>query len=74
VEAELKVDPDRSYRAIAEKTGTSHHFVKKISDTVMGGNVPTPSERKSRNGKVGEGQKKEMIQATAGRAGVVVLR
>jgi hypothetical protein len=53
----LRDDPARSDRAIAEATNTSRPFVGRVR-AEEGGNAPTPAERKSRSGKIGEGQHK----------------
>jgi len=62
VEAELKTDPARSDRAIAEVVGVHPTTVGTVRKGGVS-NLDTPSERKSRTGKVGEGQKKVMEAA-----------
>jgi hypothetical protein len=57
VAAELERDPARSDRAIAEAVGVDHKTVSVARKEV--GNFPTPaSERKSKTGKIGEGQRR----------------
>ncbi|KRR11283.1 hypothetical protein CQ12_05505 [Bradyrhizobium jicamae] len=61
MEAELKANPTRSDREIAETAGAFHPFVGRIRQRLETGGVvtvTTPSERISTNGKVGEGQRK----------------
>jgi hypothetical protein len=57
VAAELEEDPARSDRAIGKAVGVDHKTVAAARKEV--GNFPTPvSERKSKTGKIGEGQHK----------------
>jgi hypothetical protein len=60
-EAEVAREPDRSDRAIAVVAKVSHKAVAKARKRLAAAGVGTPtppSERKSRTGKVGEGQRK----------------
>jgi len=63
IDAALKAAPDRSDRAIAEEYGVSQPFVSKrrrTLKTTKGDNVITPpAKRRSRRGKVGEGQRRK---------------
>jgi DNA-binding Lrp family transcriptional regulator len=65
VEAALKIDPERSDRAIAEEVGVSQPTVsdrrKKLQDEGVIKSI-TPSERKSQTGKKGEGQRRREPQ------------
>jgi hypothetical protein len=61
VEAALKTDPAQSDRAIAEQTGVTQPFVSGIrKDLVVKGviTVITPTERRSRTGKTGQGARR----------------
>jgi DNA-binding Lrp family transcriptional regulator len=61
IEAALKADPERSDRAIAEEVGASQPTVggkrKKLQDEGVIKSI-TPSNRKSKSGKKGEGQRR----------------
>jgi transposase len=62
VEAELRANPGRSDRAIAESVGVMHDFVGRVRARLETQGVvskTTPSERESANGKVGEGQRND---------------
>jgi hypothetical protein len=56
IETELKADPARSDRAIAEVVGVGHQMVATVRNRVDDSSTPA-TERKSKTGKVGEGQK-----------------
>ncbi len=66
LDAQLKADPARSDRAIGEVAGVDHKTVAKARKKMGVGKSPPPAERKSKSGKVGEGQKraKPKLKAT----------
>ncbi len=80
IEAALKADPERSDRAIAEEVGASQPTVggkrKKLQDEGVIKSI-TPTNRKSKSGKKGEGQRrtppKPKPAGTEPHAGIVAL-
>jgi hypothetical protein len=60
----LKADAARSDRAIAEKVGVSDKTVASAR-AKQGAEIPHPTERKSRSGKKGEGQRKTTNKSAA---------
>jgi hypothetical protein len=61
IEAELKADPARSDNAIAKAVGVAQNFVGRTRARLESGGVIseiTPTERASRTGKIGEGQRR----------------
>jgi ParB-like chromosome segregation protein Spo0J len=69
IEAALVKDPERSDRAIAKEVGVHNETVantrKRLESEGLTDSVTPPSERKSRRGKKGEGQRTNTSQAAA---------